>query len=387
MRLIIYTLCLLTIFAGIFSATGINAILDTMNHKPIKDIFKAFHYLHKKSNQYQLNSMEGLKRYKIFKANLKWTKEQNQKLGKQIYGITKFADLTKEEFKEKYLLKPENFKASKNPIKKSTEIFSVTSLFLQDEFEDDDDLKIMNYKNSLRLLKQKDVKRDTETFQHKMPEIKDQQENHSSWAFAAISTIESRYYNNSNAKKFLNFSEQHLIDCVNSNNNKEEIFTNTFNWIIDNGVIESKNFNKENKKEICAKNNSHNKFEYKIVDKFSTFNNENGDQNNVDWYKLLKDGPIVAAIDAQFDGFMLYRPDKFDAIFPDKCGDVNHAVVVIGKTIENKKEYLIVRNSFGKDWGFEGNFKIPSEMACGILTYAYRPNINIIDAQIPESKE
>ena len=60
------------------NANEIDMILDSIKDKPKKEIFKVFHKLHKKT--YNLNSEEGLKRYKIFKANMKWNKEKNAEL-------------------------------------------------------------------------------------------------------------------------------------------------------------------------------------------------------------------------------------------------------------------------------------------------------------------
>jgi hypothetical protein len=86
----------LALIASVFAQTSINTILDAMNDKPKKDIFKAFHYLHEKD--YKLDSEEGIKRYRIFKDNLKWIKTKNAELESEVYGITKFMDLTKEEY-------------------------------------------------------------------------------------------------------------------------------------------------------------------------------------------------------------------------------------------------------------------------------------------------
>jgi hypothetical protein len=50
---------------------------------------------------------------------LKWIKKENKKLGREIYGITKFLDLTKKEFIEKYLIikDEDKDKDNKNEIK------------------------------------------------------------------------------------------------------------------------------------------------------------------------------------------------------------------------------------------------------------------------------
>jgi hypothetical protein len=104
------TFIFLTITVAVFASVltqqfDVNEILDDMKGQPQKEIFKAFHDLHNK--EYNLNSEEAIKRYRIFKANSKWIEEENKKLGKKVYGITEFFDMTHEEFIERQLVKPE----------------------------------------------------------------------------------------------------------------------------------------------------------------------------------------------------------------------------------------------------------------------------------------
>ena len=62
---------------------------------PKKQLFKVYHLLFQKN--YDLNSEEGVKRYKIFKSNLKLHKEHNDKNLGYTLGIGPFTDLTQEE--------------------------------------------------------------------------------------------------------------------------------------------------------------------------------------------------------------------------------------------------------------------------------------------------
>merc|ERR1711934_509963 len=86
----------------------IDMILESIKDKRKRDIFPRFHFLYKKT--YELQSKEGEKRYKIFKANMKWAKQKNAELGKQVYGITPYMDLTDEEFRNFYLKSGEEMK-------------------------------------------------------------------------------------------------------------------------------------------------------------------------------------------------------------------------------------------------------------------------------------
>ena len=66
---------------------------------------------------------------------------------------------------------------------------------------------------------------------------------------------------------------------------------------------------------------------------------------------LLYKGPLVATMDAYFEGFRMYRPNAFDPIIPSQnCGEKLNHVVVVGKVVENNTEYILCRNSWGENW-------------------------------------
>jgi hypothetical protein len=76
----------------------ISSIMKVQEKFPIKDQFKTYHLLFKKT--YSLNSEEGIRKYRIFKKNMKIIKEKNfltnSDSGK--YGLNKFTDHTSEEY-------------------------------------------------------------------------------------------------------------------------------------------------------------------------------------------------------------------------------------------------------------------------------------------------
>ncbi len=86
---------------------AVNMILKTLENSPANELFKAFHFIFKKN--YDINTGEGVRRYRIFKNNLKIIKEGNEKLaeGSRKYGINFYTDMTFEEyFKTKFRVYP-----------------------------------------------------------------------------------------------------------------------------------------------------------------------------------------------------------------------------------------------------------------------------------------
>lgn len=91
--------------------------------------------------------------------------------------------------------------------------------------------------------------------------------------------------------------------------------------------------------------------------------------------KALALGPVSVLINADFWNVMLYRKGIIDTA---DCGPgVTHAVIAVGygKDPETKKEYFIIRNSWGKGWGEDGYARIAADQSklkegiCGILQY------------------
>ena len=400
------------LFAGVFTALSYkNEILDRMSNQPLKEIFKAFHYVHKKHNQYAINSMEGLKRYKIFKTNVQWANQKNAELGKNIYGITQFMDLTHEEFVEKQLLKPEQMKKNiKEMSQKSLRFLEKKSNHdddhndddhhdddhhdddhhdddhhddhhddHDDDHDDDGDHNLKEKGSNKKKKKSHNLKAGEVDWRNWDSPVKDQGGCGSCWSFAAIGAIENIYHKLTG--NLTVFSEQYLVDCDNLDGGCEGGWpTETFKWISKNGVIKQDLLNYKGSQGTC--NNNLKSYEYKIVKGAKEFQNEVHSQE--DWNKMLSQGPLVVAMDASFEGFGYYRSKTFDPITPKRCGDINHAVYVVGRTVENGVEYLLVRNSWGVSWGYNGYFKIPRSKNCGITSWGWLPDV--YNGTVPDNK-
>merc|ERR1712032_599364 len=384
------------------SNTFVNDLLDSMEDNPEKEIFQTFHYLH--SKEYELNSEEGLKRYRIFKRNLQWIKEENAKLDQTVYGITQFTDMTHDEFVDTVLMKPETLEEGLKELEEENLRFLKEETKNEDvhhvhehvhhhyhHYEekkseksgiivdpDDDDNK---HDGSL------DNERWRGTVDHRslLGPAKSQGRCGSCWAFAAISSMEGMYKKMKG--KLTLFSEQHLVNCSNRDNGCRGGWpSNTFSWIAANGVVESSVVPYRASKGACG--NLSDKL-FKISSGYYYYDYRRGSRNQKSFEQLMNDGPVTVAMNASVSGFMSYRPGNSFTPFTPRgtCGGrVNHAVTLMGNVVENGIEYYICRNSWGKNWGYQGHFKIPKSNNCLISQRGWLPKMKDAPAPKPQPR-
>ena len=82
--------------------------------------------------------------------------------------------------------------------------------------------------------------------------------------------------------------------------------------------------------------------------------------------------PVVTVIAASSEVFKFYK----SGILSSGCsGSLDHVVVIIGYGVSNSKQYYVVKNSWGQDWGDNGYIKIKSTWwgkgVCMIQTETY----------------
>ncbi len=202
-------------------------------------------------------------------------------------------------------------------------------------------------------------------------------------AFAAMAAVEGSY--NLQFNQLLDLSEQYLVDCDGLDNGCNGGWpTRTFEWLQTNGVVENKSNGYTGQRTLC-KSSKFESLRKNLVKGVSSCEKGTAREcTRESWLQMLAKGPVVVAMDASDQGFSKYKPLNQEAWVPAKCDKVNHAVTAVGYVTENNVDYLIVRNSWGTNWGIGGYFKVPADKHCGILDYGWSAEVQKGETPFPQ---
>lgn len=304
------------------------------------------HWLVKHGKNYNAIG-EKERRFEIFKDNLRFVDEQNSVPGRTYkLGLTKFADLTNEEYRAMYL-------GAK--MEKKEKLRTERSQRYLHKAGDDDDLP------SHIDWREKGA----------VTEVKDQGQCGSCWAFSTVGAVEG--INQIVTGDLISLSEQELVDCDKAYNQgcNGGLMDYAFEFIIKNGGIDSEA-----------------DYPYRASDNMCDSNRKNAHFVTIDGYedvpendeeslkKAVANQPVSVAIEAGGREFQLYQ----SGVFTGRCGtNLDHGVVAVGYGTENGIDYWIVRNSWGPKWGESGYIRMERNVAstdtgkCGIAMEASYP--------------
>jgi hypothetical protein len=316
-------------------------ILEKFLNEPPKQLFKA--YLKIFNKNYDLNTEEGIRRYKIFKENIKFINEENSKNLSYKLGINKFADLTNEEYKQ----------SIKGDMSEYETLFP---------------------KLERKIIKETEYKVGEVIVDHRQHfgPVKDQGKARSSWTFGTIGAIEGNY-----SKKFgvkLRLSEQHLYDCMKTGD--------VYQFFLRHGIMRENDYpytsDDIGDKGVCKTTIESPIYEIVTGKKYKF------GASYSEWQNIVKDGPVIVSYDASSRIFQFYQSGIINIT---DCLSANHIVLVVGIQSDEQGDYLIVRNSWGAWWGENGYFRIRVNLATGtcnitnvyiqpILIYGKDPSTN-----------
>nr|AAF21461.1 cysteine proteinase PWCP1 [Paragonimus westermani] len=279
-------------------------------------------------------SSDTAKRYALFKYNLlKMQLIQRLEKGTANYGITKFSDLSAEEFRHSLA----NMKRRKSKgSQMETAIFPTTIQSLPPSFD--------------------------WRANGAVTEVKDQGMCGSCWAFATTGNIEGQWFRKTN--KLISLSEQQLLDC----DTKDEACNGGLpEWAYDEivkmgGLMSEKDYPYEAMKEQSCHLRRPNISAY--INGSATLPSD--EAKLAAW--LVQNGPISVGVNANFLQFYLGGISHPPHMLCSEAG-LDHAVLLVGYGVSTflRRPYWIVKNSWGGGWGEKGYFRMyRGDGTCGI---------------------
>jgi len=262
-------------------------------------------------------------RFQNFQASIRRAAELNRKSPKATYGITKFSDMTPEEFSSTVLMK--------NPITPSRR----------------NDVGVLDIRVSKEELP---VSFDWRNKGAVTP-VKNQEQCGSCWAFSVTENVESMWIlANKATNSTVKLSPQQIVDCDDSDLGCDGGDPPTaYAYIIQTGGLEpAKDY------PYTAQDGTCNFKAQDVQAKISSWKYATSDysettlqQNLVGW------GPLSICVDASN-----WQDYQSGVMTWEECAWVNildHCVQLVGyQTQSNLGDYWIVRNSWGTDWGISG---------------------------------
>ncbi|RWW35914.1 hypothetical protein BHE74_00059102 [Ensete ventricosum] len=280
---------------------------------------------------------EEASRFEVFKDNLRYIDAHNAAAdrGELAFrlGLNRFADLTNEEYRAKYL----GVRAAASRRRRASSEGSNRY-----RLRDGDDLP------------------DSIDWREKgaVVGVKDQGScggsdgvTGSCWAFSTIAAVEG--INQIVTRDLISLSEQELVDCDTYYNQgcNGGLMDYAFEFIINNGGIDTDE-----------------DYPYKARDGTCDTYRDVPVNDEKSLQKAVANQPISVAIEAGGRTFQLY----------DSVNGTDHGVTAVGYGSKNDQDYWLVKNSWGEDWGEAGYIRMERNIAsatgkCGIAMEASYP--------------
>ena len=314
----------------VFALVACDMDIDAIMFQQFQKFIKKYHKKYNSMNEF-------LARYEVFRRNVMATFEENLSYRT---GITKFSDLTQQEFARTYLNLNYDAMAVAN--------FNPYIVKISNAAPDSWDWRDKGY----------------------VSPVKDQGSCGSCWAFATVANLEGLYYKH--YSKMVTMSEQMLVDCDTIDSACDGgLMEYSFTWLQQNGGINNDiDYPYKGVKSTCKKDAS--KYVNMKVTGYTKLGSSSSTWSPVDEDEikefLYETGPLAVALNA--NPLQTYTGGILDKT-SSQCSTsgINHAVTMVGYGTEGK-DYWIVKNSWGASWGESGYFRIKrGSGTCGINCY------------------
>jgi C1A family cysteine protease len=268
-----------------------------------------------KFNKNYATKEEHDRRFEIFKQNVQEAEERTRKDRHATFGVTKFSDLTKAEFKNKYLMKVGKPDFPHAPVAN----ISVKALPTSFDWRDKSGI---------------------------VSPVKDQGQCGSCWDFSATETVESVWARG--GKTLVPLSTQQVVDCDTTDDGCDGGWPyNAYQYIISAGGQDSeKSYPYTAQDGTCSFNSAN------IAAKISGWQYVTQSQDETAMMNFLyTNSPLSVCVDAE-----TWSSYTGGVITPSSnCGNsIDHCVQITGWSTVNGVQAWHVRNSWGASWGVNG---------------------------------
>jgi len=319
------------IFALLVAVTLVSAVC-------VKSSFNSWLSLHNKG---YTSEADYAYRFSVYKANLEYVEEHNRKNLGFTLEMNKFADLTAQEFKAIYL----GLTINATNLEQTQPVHTHDDRF---ELPDSVDWRTKNV----------------------VTPVKNQGQCGSCWAFSTTGSVEGATALKSG--KLVSLSEQNLVDCSGSYGNygcNGGLMDSAFKYIIANKGIDTEDSYAYTARDGSCKFNRAN-----VGATISSYTDVQSKSESALQNAVANVGPISVAIDAGHSSFQLYKSGVY---FESRCSptQLDHGVLSVGYGTQSGKDYYIVKNSWGTDWGMSGYILMSRNKNnnCGIATMSSYP--------------
>jgi len=294
-------------------------------------------------NKVYMNEEEQQKRFSQFRDNLLLVEQYNRLEKNSIYGVTKFMDLSPEEFRANYLL-PKGRAISKKG-KNVAEFGHLTDIPKSFDWRD----------------------------KGAVTPVYDQASCGSCWAFSATEAIESQWFLAGNP--LVSLSPQQIVDCDKGRGDEGCNGGDTptaYQYVISAGGMDTmKNYPYTGEDDTC------NFQQAGVAAKISGFTYITTTKNETEMMeKLVLKGPLSICVDASTWQFYL------GGAISNLCGeDLDHCVMITGfndyvDLFGYSIPVWLIRNSWGSDWGESGYLYVErGQNLCGVADEVTIPTV------------